>query len=160
MNQMQHGETAKQGGHYRRLLAMTVLSFLSMYGLMYAMVDSLDNVFNNVNQFYMAGLMTMPMVIFELLLMGRMYPHRKTNILIIAACAIGLIVFWTCIRQQTGITDRQFLRSMIPHHAGAILMCEQNPLQDPDLQQLCREIVASQRSEIELMKAELQERGD
>jgi len=146
-------------GHYLKLLMMSVLSFAAMYGLMYAMVDSLDNVFNNLNQFYMAGLMTMPMVIFELMLMGRMYPDRKSNLLIITACLVGLVVFWIAIRQQAGITDRQFLRSMIPHHGGAILMCERNPLQDPDLQQLCREIVVSQRSEIARMKAQLQEDG-
>jgi uncharacterized protein (DUF305 family) len=90
--------------------------------------------------------------------MGRMYPGRKTNAAIIVACAIGLVVFWTGIRQQAGVTDGQFLRSMIPHHGGAILMCERNRLQDPDLQQLCREIIRSQRSEIARMKVELHER--
>ncbi len=48
---------------YARLAAMTVLSFISMYILMYAMVDQLANVYPNINQFYMAGLMTAPMVI-------------------------------------------------------------------------------------------------
>lgn len=41
--------------HYVHLLIMTVLSFAAMYVLMYAMANSLDNVFANVNQFYMAG---------------------------------------------------------------------------------------------------------
>ncbi|MGD6497686.1 DUF305 domain-containing protein, partial [Xanthomonas citri pv. citri] len=58
------------GGHYGRLLAMVVLSFLAMYALMYAMVDRWANVFGNINQFYMAGLMAAPMLIIELLLMG------------------------------------------------------------------------------------------
>ena len=40
---------------------MAVLSFISMYILMYAMADSFANVIPNINQFYMAGLMTMPM---------------------------------------------------------------------------------------------------
>jgi uncharacterized protein (DUF305 family) len=58
--------------HYRRLLPMAVLSFGSMYVLMYAMVDTFANVYANL-----------------------------------------------IIRRQTAITDMQFLRSMIPHHAGA-----------------------------------------
>ena len=29
---------------------MTILSFIAMYILMYAMVDSYDSVFNNINQ--------------------------------------------------------------------------------------------------------------
>ena len=51
---------------YFRLAGMTALSFISMYILMYAMVNSFDNVFNSVNQVYMAGLMTAPMILIEL----------------------------------------------------------------------------------------------
>ena len=39
--------------HYLRLLAMTVLSFLAMYVLMYAMVDEFADVYGNLNQAYM-----------------------------------------------------------------------------------------------------------
>ena len=35
---------------------MVVLSFISMYALMYGMVNSFANVYMNVNQVYMAGL--------------------------------------------------------------------------------------------------------
>ncbi|MHB1179753.1 MAG: DUF305 domain-containing protein, partial [Daejeonella sp.] len=66
--------TMGHGSHpYRKLLIMLVLSFISMYILMYAMVNRLENVYPNINQFYMASLMTMPMIIIELVLMGKMY---------------------------------------------------------------------------------------
>jgi uncharacterized protein (DUF305 family) len=55
-------------------------------------------------------------------------------------------------RQQTAISDRQFLRSMIPHHAGAILMCNEAPLQDADVRALCGAIIRSQTEEIAIMK--------
>jgi hypothetical protein len=55
--------------HYRHLLIMAVLSFASMYVFMYAMVNDLGNVYTNVNQLYMAGLMTAPMVVIELAVM-------------------------------------------------------------------------------------------
>jgi hypothetical protein len=42
---------------YRRLLIMTALSLVSMYVLMYAMVNTFANVCTSVNQVYMAGLM-------------------------------------------------------------------------------------------------------
>jgi hypothetical protein len=73
------------GHHYRRLVVMTVLSFAAMYVLMYAMVDRLGNVFNNINQVYMAGLMAAAMVVIELAVMGAMYQSRKLNAAIIAA---------------------------------------------------------------------------
>lgn len=142
---------------YLRLGLMALLSFLAMYGLMYAMVDTLSNVFPNLNQLYMAGLMTAPMVLIELLLMGSMYPDKKANVAILGVSAVVLVAFWAGIRAQTGITERQFLKSMIPHHGGAILMCGRTELRDPDLQQLCREIRDSQQREIDFMKKKLRE---
>jgi hypothetical protein len=45
-------------GHYGRFLVMVGLHFVAMYVLMYAMVDAFDNVFNSMNQLYMAALRT------------------------------------------------------------------------------------------------------
>ncbi len=138
---------------YLRLSAMVLLSFIAMYILMYAMVDELSHVYNNLNQAYMAALMAAPMLIIELLLMRPMYPDRWRNALLIV---IGLAVLagaWILIRQQTAITDRQFLRSMIPHHSGAVLMCENASLSDERLQALCSRIISSQQAEIAEMKA-------
>jgi uncharacterized protein (DUF305 family) len=41
---------------------------------------------------------------------------------------------------------------MIPHHSGAILMCQEASLRDPTLLRLCDDIVKSQRQEIDQMK--------
>lgn len=142
---------------YPRLGAMAALSFVAMYCLMYAMVDAFGNVYNNLNQVYMAGLMTAPMIVIELWLMAGMYKNKRLNaILAISAVAAGAACF-TMIRQQTAITDQQFLRSMIPHHGGAILMCQDAPISDPRIVDLCKSIIASQRAEIAQMKALLAE---
>ena len=139
--------------HYVHLAIMTVLSFISMYVLMYAMVDRFANVYSNLNQFYMAGLMTAPMVLIELALMGSMYKNRNANIVIVAVVVVVLGVFFLGIRQQVSIGDKSFLRSMIPHHAGAILMCERAPIQDAEIKKLCGEIISSQQREIDQMKS-------
>ena len=107
---------------YYRLAAMTASLFIAMYILMYAMVDTIANVYNSLNQVYMAALMTAPMVLIELALMGQMYPNKGFNKGIAALSVIAGLGFFL-IRQQVAITDAQFLRSMIPHHSGAILMC-------------------------------------
>ena len=140
---------------YWRLFAMTALSFISMYVFMYAMVDRLTNVYPSLNQLYMAGLMTAPMLIIEILLMWSMYKNATANVMIIAAAIVALGVSFMLIRQQTAVGDTQFLRSMIPHHAGAILMCENAPIKDAELKELCKAIVSSQRSEINQMKEKL-----
>jgi uncharacterized protein (DUF305 family) len=141
--------------HYGRLALMAALSFVAMYALMYAMVDVFGNVYPNLNQAYMAGLMTAPMVVIELVLMGSMYGSRRLNAFIVVASLVLGASCWVLIRQQVAITDREFLKSMIPHHAGAILMCEQASLEDPEIRELCRSIRSGQQSEIDFMKAKL-----
>lgn len=139
--------------HYGRLLVMAALSFIAMYILMYAMTDALDNVFANVNQLYMAGLMAAPMVVIELLLMKAMFPNKKLNGLILITSLVAMALFYTGIRKQTAIDDTQFIRSMIPHHSGAILMCNEATITDPELLKLCESISRSQQAEISQMKA-------
>ncbi len=141
------------GGHYGRFGWMLLLSFAVMYVLMYAMVDRLGNAIPNINQFYMAGLMTAPMAILEILLMGRMYPDKRKNTIVLTLGVVALLACWFGIREQAAVGDRQFLKSMIPHHAGAILMCDQATLTDAEVKALCTGIVKSQEEEIATMKA-------
>jgi uncharacterized protein (DUF305 family) len=138
--------------HYGKLFLMAALSFVAMFILMYAMVDSFGNVYPNVNQFYMAALMTAPMLVLELVLMGSMYENKTLNAVIIVASLAALALFWGLTRNQTAVGDRQFLKSMIPHHAGAILMCNEATLTEPGTKDLCKRILASQEAEIREMK--------
>jgi uncharacterized protein (DUF305 family) len=101
----------------------------------------------------MAASTAAPMVIIELPLMGGMYKNRRLNMALIVAAVVAGISCWTGIRQQTAVGDEQFLRSMIPHHAGAVLMCREAPLEDPEIRTLCASIIESQLSEIRTMKA-------
>ena len=45
---------------------------------------------------------------------------------------------------------------MIPHHAGAILMCEQASIENREIQELCKTIVSGQQAEIDQMKRKLE----
>lgn len=140
---------------YRRLALMIAVSFVAMYILMYAMVNAPGNVYNSLNQAYMAGLMTASMVIIELGMMWGMYKERKLNLALLTAGAAVLLLCWVGIRRQVAIGDAQFLRSMIPHHAGAILMCQQAPIRDPRIVALCNGpggIIESQQAEIRQME--------
>ena len=122
-----------------------------MFAAMYAMVDTWPDVYPNINQAYMAALMAAPMVIIEILLMWSMYRKTIVNIAIIAAAAIVLIGSFTMIRKQTAVADVQFIKSMVPHHSGAILMCREATISDAELKKLCDDITRGQRSEITQM---------
>lgn len=142
---------------YWKLGIMTALSFVAMYFLMYLMVSRIDYVYMNLNMAYMAAAMAMPMVPLMLLLMSGMYESRAANLLFGAGSIVLLILFILFTRQQTAIGDTQFLRSMIPHHSGAILMCERAQLTDPRIVELCATIIEAQQEEINEMEAILRD---
>lgn len=150
---MKESDHTQHNKHYQKLMLMAVLSFISMYVLMYSMVDAFRNVVPNVNQFYMAGLMSMPMIIIEVILMRSMYMNGKLNGIIIGISLIALFGFYFSIRKQLSVDDEQFLKSMIPHHSGAILMCGEANIQDPEVKRLCESIIESQEKEIAEMRA-------
>jgi uncharacterized protein (DUF305 family) len=154
-----HGNAShSESNHYLHLGVMVLLSFAAMYFLMYAMVASVSSVYMSVNQVYMAALMTAPMVVIELLVMRSMYSNAELNRLLIAGSVIVGVAMFFAIRQQVAVGDSQFLRSMIPHHSGAILMCREAVLSDPELKVLCQAIISGQQREIEQMTAKLQQR--
>lgn len=152
---MDHQGPAMERKHYGKLALMVVLSFISMYALMYAMVDKATSIHPSLNQAYMAGLMTAPMVVIELLLMSMMYTRRGLNAVLLAASVVVGLGCFIAIRQQFLIGDREFLKSMIPHHSGAILMCGKAPIRDPQLKALCASIIQGQQAEIDQMNAML-----
>ncbi len=156
-NNHQHQAGMNHGNIYAKLAIMALLSFVAMYALMYSMVDRFSNVIPNINQFYMAGLMAMPMIIIELIIMWKMYANRKLNTVILGLSTVLLIVFYLCIRQQTAVSDKQFLKSMIPHHAAAILMVKEAKLSDPEVIELGKNIIDAQQKEIEQMKRKIEQ---
>jgi uncharacterized protein (DUF305 family) len=80
-----------------------------------------------------------------------------THTIMLGAGAV-LAVGFRFIRNQTAVSDRQFLRSMIPHHAAAILMCGRATLEDAEIKKLYESIISGQTAEISLMRRKLQER--
>lgn len=145
-------------GPYRSLAVQTLVGGLIMYLVMFVMIDRASSFYNNFNMVYMTIMMASPMVIIMIMAMRGMFPSSAANTALVAGSLILFFGSFALIRTQTTIDDRQFLRSMIPHHSGAILMCEQANLSDVQLIQLCKGIIQSQRAEIEQMKAMLQKR--
>lgn len=137
---------------YLGLLLASTAHFIIMYAVMYTMVDNFSDVFINLNNVYMTGMMLAPMTLLMILTMGMMYPNKKKNIFIAASCVAIFAAFFVFMRNQTLIGDKEFVRSMIPHHSGAVLMCNEAKIQDAELQNLCAQIVESQIKEIEQMK--------
>lgn len=143
----------QMGAPYRALALNIAINLVIMFFVMYSMISKSADLVLNVNNAYMAVLMAAPMVALMILLMGHMYENKRLNYMIeIGSLAVFVIVF-ALVRTQSPVGDRQFLRSMIPHHSSAILMCEKASISDPQIKRLCGEIISSQTREIAQMRS-------
>ena len=150
---MQHEKmNGKHGYGYTRLAVDTVINFIIMYLVMYTMIATLDHFFINLNNVYMTLMMVAPMTVIMLVSMGSMFGSPRVNLALIAVSVVVFVASFVGMRTQAAVGDAEFLRSMIPHHSGAILMCEQASLSDPEVIELCRGIVQAQEREINQMK--------
>ncbi|RFC65825.1 DUF305 domain-containing protein [Mesorhizobium denitrificans] len=143
-------------GMYGRFAVELAVDFVIMYLVMYTMIATLDDFYPNLNNVYMTLMMVAPMAIVMLVSMRSMFPSRNANLAIIAVAAAVLAGSFYGMRAQAAIDDEEFLRAMIPHHSGAVLMCEQASLKDPEIIELCGQIVPAQQEEIAVMKAILE----
>ena len=151
---MKHDHDMKHH-HYKRLAITTLINAVIMYFVMYTMIESVGHLYLNVNNVYMTLMMVAPMAVIMLVSMRSMFTMQKRNAAIVIAAIAVFVASFAAMRTQGAVGDAQFLRSMIPHHSGAILMCEQASLADQEIVALCRDIVAAQKAEIAKMQAML-----
>ena len=126
-----HDEHDQAMGGYRKWFLALGLSLLVMYPLTMAFIAHWSDFHLNLSNFYMA-----------------------VAIGFVALFAVGI---WLG-RTEAFVGNEQFLRAMIPHHSRAILVCNQAQITDPDIAQLCDQIVSSQQEEIDLMEQMLASR--
>lgn len=145
------GNHGSHGRPYLMFWLNMLLGLAVMYLVMFSMIDGWIDFRNNLNMFYMAVTMWAPMGIFMLATMPGMFPARRVNIALYVAFALLTAGSFWATRSQAMIDDRQFIASMIPHHSGAVLMCREASLSDPELVSLCETIRRTQREEIRQM---------
>lgn len=142
-----------KGHSYAKLGLMTVISFLVMYVVMFFNVDSMAHIYISATRLYMTLLMVAPMAVLMLLFMWTMYLNKTKNVIIILISVLVFIAAFGFLRNQTFISDRQYMKAMIPHHSSAIMTSRHATITDPELRTLADSIIQSQRREIQQMKA-------
>ena len=142
--------------HYKMLAVNLLLGLVIMYLAMFAMIWASGEFVQNLNFLYMALVMWAPMAILMMFTMKDMYQNARLNLVLYVVFAVVFVASFAGIRAQGLVGDSQFLRSMIPHHSGALTMCRRASIRDAEIRELCfgpNGIVASQTREIEQMRA-------
>ncbi len=137
---------------YKKLAIILPVNAVLMFLLTYTLIDTWDHFYPNINRAYMAIVMVAPMTLVMMLMMRSMYPNTRLNLALYALLVLVFLGVFSLARTQTGVGNEAFLRSMIPHHSSAILMCERASLSDPDIIRLCDQIIQSQKEEIARME--------
>lgn len=156
---METHDDAKAHGHMSHEMKSPYVKFwvslaanaVLMFVLMFVMINTIAEFIPNINFVYMALVMAAPMGIIMLATMPMMYRDKKKNMLSYAALALIFVASFGFIRNQTFVGNEGFLASMVPHHSGAILMCRQAKITDPEITSLCENIKKSQQQEIDQM---------
>jgi len=131
---------------------MMLTSFIAMYLLMFINMDQFDHFSITVTRIYMAVCMIAIMAIIMLLYMLNMYKDKKLNTLILLGSVVVFFGFLSMLRNQTFISDVQWMRGMIPHHSSAIMTSQMAHLKDAQARKLALEIIEAQKREIAEMR--------
>jgi uncharacterized protein (DUF305 family) len=138
---------------YLRFAAMIATSTLVMFGLMYLNTYELEHVTFSETRAYMALVMGAAMALVMLTFMRSMYERRGLNLAIYVGSAVVFAASLWLVRSQTTVDDVSYMRAMIPHHSIALLTSERARIEDPRVRALADQIIEAQRTEIEQMKA-------
>ncbi len=136
---------------------MLAISFIIMYTVMFLNVDEANHIYLSLTRTYMSLLMVSPMALIMLLMMGKMYPDKKLNGIIVVASIVVFVTSLSLLRTQIPVSDVQYI------HEGndtTSFLCNHDQqeckYQRPGSKKLSEGIIATQEIEIAEMKAILE----
>lgn len=144
---------------YIRYGTSLAASWVVMYVLAYSQIDKFAHATWSLSIFWISMTMIAAMALIMLATMGNMLTDKRLNILLAVVFAAILASGVGASRTEAGVGDDAFLGSMIPHHSRAIHMCQEAELKDPEILELCDQIIQAQREEIAIMERIQERRG-
>jgi hypothetical protein len=136
---------------------MFIFSFLIQYFAMPPlMVNSFENITNNIGKVYLSIIMGLSMVFAEVFMHDMQYGITSVTKY---GIIIGMIILFIYLyRIQVAIKDKEFLKGMIEHHSMAIFMSDEilKKTDDYHIAKLAKNIIQTQKDELREMKQLLQ----
>lgn len=134
---------------YEMIIACIVSGFFSSMNTWTNKYE--DMRFFHLNDIYMILLMTYIMFFVMISLSGPI----KSNIVTLIVLLFLSMVIYIYIQKQTFVSDKQFIKGMIPHHSMAITMAKNilEKTNNDDIKILAKNIIETQEKEIMKMKS-------
>ena len=139
------------------IIVMFIGSFIIQYFLMPPiMVNSIEDITNNIGKAYSATIMGLSMVILEIIMHDHQYEVMSYNLYLILFSLIAMFIY--LYRKQIAVDDKQYLEGMIEHHSMALLTSEEilKKTNDYNIAKLAKNIIQTQTDEIRDMRELLQ----
>ncbi|MBU8855840.1 MULTISPECIES: DUF305 domain-containing protein [unclassified Micromonospora] len=144
--------------NYIRFGLVLLISLAVMFVLTLSQIRRWSDFYLNPSNFYMAVLMVAVMGLIMMGVMHQMFTDRRLNIVLYAVLGALFVGGFAAVRTEPFVGNEGFLKSMIPHHSRAVLVCAESNITDPEIVRLCDQIVTSQEEEITQMKRILRDR--
>lgn len=135
------------------IIVMFIGSFIIQYFLMPPiMVNSIEDITNNIGKVYSAIIMALSMVILEIMMHDHQYEVISYNLYAILFSLILLFIY--LYRKQIAINDKQYLDGMIEHHSMALFASDEilKKTNDYNIAKLAKNIIQTQNDEIRDMR--------
>jgi hypothetical protein len=139
------------------MIVMFIGSFIIQYFLMPPiMVNSIEDITNNIAKAYSATIMGLSMVILEIMMHDHQYDIISFNLYAILFALLVLFIY--LYRKQIAVDDKQYLEGMIEHHSMALLTSEEilKKTNDYNIAKVAKNIIQTQTDEIRDMRELLQ----
>lgn len=133
---------------YLRFGVTLLVSLVVMWVLSMTMIDQWGHFYFNLSNLWIAIVMVAAMGLIMMVSMRSMFENKRLNIALYSGFVVLFVVSVLGARSAAFVGDEQFLKSMIPHHSRAVLMCQESDITDPEIEELCVQIIESQQEEI------------
>lgn len=134
----------QQNTHYAVMFFIMLIA--GLLSTMNVWVDKMDDIRFSLNDLYMILLMTGWMFLFMGLFDGNLFITMLGLLLVV-------VNLW-CIRTQFGISEKQYLTGMIPHHSMAVLMSKRLLEKEySEIRPFLDNLIKTQENEIIYMKS-------
>ncbi|MEO5978673.1 MAG: hypothetical protein ABIS36_03270 [Chryseolinea sp.] len=89
-----------QNEAYSKLMWMALLSFLFMYSLMYVTLEGIVRSLGDNNPLFIALILTLPMIIIEIILLGGLNRSKTINLVVIILSMFIFVVFYHVVSNR------------------------------------------------------------